>query len=75
MGNDEKFLTTPQIATLAGVSRRTVVRWCESGELKAYRYGMRGRWRVLRADWDLFKRENRTEGNMSLHGNALVLVN
>ena len=36
-----EYMTTTQVAKLLGVAQRTVVKWCKSGKLKAYRPGGR----------------------------------
>jgi excisionase family DNA binding protein len=42
------LLTSVEAGRLLGVSRKTVVRWAESGHLRSVRLGPSGRWRILR---------------------------
>lgn len=51
--------TTSDIAQICHYSRETVKRWLEKGEIKGYRVGKRGHWRVLPRDVAFFlKRKN-----------------
>lgn len=52
------LLTPPQIAEMLQVDRSTVVNWCKSGKLRAFRAGERGRWRIHRADLEAFVKYN-----------------
>jgi excisionase family DNA binding protein len=36
---DERYLTLPEVAERLKVSRRTIYRWIESGDLNAYQFG------------------------------------
>ena len=36
---DERYLTLPEVAETLKVSRRTVYRWINSGDLDAYQFG------------------------------------
>jgi DNA-binding transcriptional regulator YiaG len=62
MDNPEGFLTLEQIATMAGVSRRTVSDWCSQKKrpmatrLKVIRFGHKTV-RVRPADWEKFKEQ------------------
>jgi excisionase family DNA binding protein len=38
-----------EAARLLGVDRRTVIKWCESGDLQAVRIGEGGHWRLIRS--------------------------
>jgi excisionase family DNA binding protein len=44
----DKILTIPEIAKYLRVSRTTVWRWCNEGELPAFKAGHS--WRVFRSD-------------------------
>lgn len=46
MSDDTEYMSAPEVAELLGVNRKTVTRWCESGELSAWRFGDRGRWKI-----------------------------
>jgi len=49
-GREPALLTTRQAGHLLGLSQKTVIRLCRSGDLRAVRLGgPRGRWRVVRA--------------------------
>lgn len=52
------FLTAKEIAETMGVSRWTVARWLESGELKAIRVG--AVLRIRRQDFERFLAEHST---------------
>ena len=54
----KRAFTTADIATLCHHSRGTVKRWLEKGNLKGYRVGTAGHWRVLPGDLALFLKEN-----------------
>lgn len=51
--------TTSEIARISHHSRETVKRWLEKGEIKGYRVGASGHWRVLQKDLDAFLKRNR----------------
>ncbi len=51
--------TTSDIARICHHSRETVKRWVEKGELKGYRVGASGHWRVLPQDLASFLKRNR----------------
>jgi excisionase family DNA binding protein len=42
-------MSTTEAARLLGVDRRTVIKWCESGDLPSVRLGETGHWRLIRA--------------------------
>jgi len=50
--------TTSDIATICNHTRETVKRWLEKGEIKGYRVGASGHWRVLAEDLALFLKNN-----------------
>ena len=50
----EKLLTAEEVAAILRVSYRTVVRYIESGRLKASKLGV---WRIKRSDLDRFLEE------------------
>ena len=50
--------TTSDIALISHHSRETVKRWLEKGEIKGYRVGPSGHWRVLPKDLASFLRKN-----------------
>lgn len=50
--------TTSDIATICSHTRETVKRWLEKGEIKGYRVGDSGHWRVLAEDLALFLKDN-----------------
>ena len=56
MGDD--ILTAPEVAKMMRVTSRTVTEWCESGKLRAFRPGQRGRWKIRRADLEEFINHN-----------------
>jgi excisionase family DNA binding protein len=70
----EEFYTVPQIARLAQVSRRTVTSWIDSGHLPAYRYTSRGPWRVLKSDWEIFKKGGSNPERGIAYSNELAVV-
>ena len=53
-----KAFTTSDIAQICDHSRETVKRWLEKGEIKGYRVGTSGHWRVLPKDLALFLNNN-----------------
>jgi excisionase family DNA binding protein len=50
--------TTSDIARISRHSRETVKRWLEKGEIKGYRVGPAGHWRVLPNDLASFLEQN-----------------
>ena len=62
-----KHLTTAEAAELLGVTRQTVARWCDGGQLKADRTAggqqRRGEWRIKPSAVEDLKRQanNRRE--------------
>jgi len=50
--------TTSDIAKISHHSRETVKRWLERGEIKGYRVGTSGHWRVLAEDLASFLKNN-----------------
>ena len=55
---EKKAFTTSDIAQFCNHSRETVKRWVEKGEIKGYRVGTSGHWRVLPKDLALFLKHN-----------------
>ena len=53
-----RAFTTADIAKLCYHSSETVKRWIEQGNVKGYRIGTSGHWRVLPQDLALFLRKN-----------------
>ena len=74
MPDGEDFLTVAQVAALAQVSRRTVVRWIESGHLPAYRFTNSSPWRILRGDWELFRKGGSNVEKGVAYSNELAVV-
>lgn len=64
--SETEFLTPEEVATICRVTRRTVYRWLEEGELSAYRAG-RG-WRISRQQLEEFmdpgKPEDKAESDI-----------
>jgi excisionase family DNA binding protein len=56
------LIDTVEAAALLGVTRVTVVRWIECGQLPAVRVGDRGRWRIVRGHIDRLVREQSVVG-------------
>jgi len=54
MINADRFLTVNEIAADLKVERHTVVRWIESGKLRAFKPGGGRFWRVARRDFQRF---------------------
>ena len=54
----KRAFTTSDIARVCHHSRETVKRWLEKGEIKGYRVGISGHWRVLPKDLALFLKNN-----------------
>ena len=50
----DTFLTVNEIATALKVERSTVIRWIESGQLRAFKPGAGRFWRIRRADFQRF---------------------
>jgi len=55
----KRAFTTSDIAQICNHSRETVKRWLEKGEIKGYRVGTSGHWRVLPKDLALFLKNNK----------------
>jgi len=55
----EKFLTVNEIAAALKVERHTVIRWIESGKLRAFKPGGGRFWRIARADLQRFLKDGR----------------
>ena len=55
---EKKAYTTSDIAHMCNHSRETVKRWLEKGEIKGYRVGASGHWRVLAEDLAFFLKNN-----------------
>jgi excisionase family DNA binding protein len=55
----KRAFTTSDIAKICNHSRETVKRWLEKGEIKGYRVGTSGHWRVLAEDLALFLKNNK----------------
>ena len=55
---NRRAFTTSDIAKISHHSRETVKRWLEKGEIKGYRVGTSGHWRVLAEDLALFLKNN-----------------
>jgi len=54
----KRAFTTSDIARACNHTRETVKRWLEKGEIKGYRVGASGHWRVLAEDLALFLKNN-----------------
>jgi len=54
----KRVFTTSDIAGICHHSAKTVSRWLEKGEIKGYRVGASGHWRVLPKDLALFLKNN-----------------
>jgi excisionase family DNA binding protein len=54
----KRAFTTSDIAQICHHSRETVKRWLEKGEIKGYRVGTSGHWRVLPKDLASFLKNN-----------------
>ena len=54
----KRAFTTSDIARVCNHTRETVKRWLEKGEIKGYRVGTSGHWRVLAEDLALFLKNN-----------------
>lgn len=50
--------TTSDIARICNHTRETVKRWLEKGEIKGYRVGTAGHWRILPKDLAFFLKNN-----------------
>ena len=57
----ETYLTPQEVADLLKVTRRTVYRWIESGELPVIRFG--SAYRITDSDLEAFIRRHRTMRN------------
>lgn len=51
------FYTINEVADMLGVSRVTVARWCNSGEIPAYRLGRK--WKISKAEFDAWLQERK----------------
>ena len=56
----EKLLTIEEVADILRVSNRTIVRYIESGKLKASKIGV---WRIKESDVHLFLEETSNKNN------------
>ncbi len=56
----EKLLTIEEVADVLRVSTRTIVRYIESGKLKASKIGV---WRIKESDVHLFLEETSNKNN------------
>ena len=54
----KRAFTTSDIAPICHHSRENIKRWLENGEIKGYRVGAHGHWRVLAEDLALFLKNN-----------------
>jgi len=54
----KKAFTTSDIARIGHHTRETVKRWLERGEIKGYRVGTSGHWRVLPKDLAFFLKQH-----------------
>ena len=54
----KKAFSTSDIARICHHSRETIKRWLEKGEIKGYRVGTSGHWRVLPKDLRFFLEKN-----------------
>jgi len=54
----KRAFTTSDIAKISHHTRETVKRWLERGEIKGYRVGAHGHWRVLPKDLAIFLKSN-----------------
>ena len=54
----KRAFTTSDIAHICHHSRETVKRWLEKGEIKGYRVGTSGHWRILAEDLAIFLKNN-----------------
>jgi len=54
----KRAFTTSEIAEVCHHSRETVKRWLEKGEIKGYRVGTSGHWRVMPKDLAVFLKSN-----------------
>ena len=55
---EKRAFTTSDIAQICHHSRETVKRWLEKGEIKGYRVGISGHWRVLPKELASFLKNN-----------------
>lgn len=59
MNNNSNFMTLAQVASIIGLSRRSVYEFVKAGRLKAYSFSTTGksdrrRWKVTQSDLDSF---------------------
>ena len=54
----KRAFTTSDIAHISHHSRETIKRWLEKGEIKGYRVGTSGHWRILAEDLAIFLKNN-----------------
>jgi excisionase family DNA binding protein len=54
---ESALMSTTEAARLLGVDRRTVIKWCEAGDLQAVRIGEGGHWRLIRSGVERIVRE------------------
>ena len=55
---EKRAFTTSDIAQISHHSRETIKRWLEKREIRGYRVGTSGHWRVLPKDLALFLKDN-----------------
>ena len=55
---EKRAFTTSDIAHISHHSRETIKRWLEKGEIKGYRVGTSGHWRILAEDLAIFLKNN-----------------
>jgi excisionase family DNA binding protein len=54
-----KYLTVNEIAVMLKVTRGTVIRWIQTGRLRAFKLGEGRLWRIRERDFDRFTRRAR----------------
>jgi excisionase family DNA binding protein len=73
---EKRAFTTSDIARICHHSREPVKRWLEKGEIRGYRVGTSGHWRVLAKDLALFLKNNNIpfpeRGEVGVDLNALT---
>lgn len=52
----DEVMSINQVAKRYGVSKETVRRWLVSGQLKGFRAGEHGKWRILKVAVEHFER-------------------
>lgn len=43
---NKEYLSTSELASILGLSRDTIVKWCQQGKIKAIRIGKRGKYLI-----------------------------